>query len=178
MVTEAGTILLSNVRRRRIILAGLLSVLAALLWLTRLRSPIRADAPAGLHASEVMRTDPSSGREHRYADFGTKSNASWPTELDRDVFAWGEGAFIPAATPPSAPEARLDEVTHTTADTAEHRQPQLRLQGVLIGPQPQAIIDGRRLGIGDRIHEFRVISIQPRAVVLERDSNHRITLAL
>ncbi|MEX2544239.1 MAG: general secretion pathway protein GspB [Phycisphaeraceae bacterium] len=42
----------------------------------------------------------------------------------------------------------------------------LRVQSVVGGPRPQAVINGRMLTVGDRIEGFELVSVERRSVVL------------
>lgn len=54
----------------------------------------------------------------------------------------------------------------------------LRLSGIFIGPQGNsAVINGRRLRVGDEIADAQLIGIENQAVELERDGE-RITIEL
>jgi hypothetical protein len=46
---------------------------------------------------------------------------------------------------------------------------QLRLQSILMGPTPKALVDGQLLGEGDVVANFRVLRIQPRGITIERE---------
>ena len=46
---------------------------------------------------------------------------------------------------------------------------QLRLQSIMMGPQPKALIDGELVGEGDVVALFRVSKIEARRIIVERE---------
>jgi len=46
---------------------------------------------------------------------------------------------------------------------------QLRLQSTIMGASPKAVIDGDLVGEGDVVASFRVLRIEPRRIVVERE---------
>ena len=45
----------------------------------------------------------------------------------------------------------------------------LRLQSIMMGPVPKAMIDGGLVGEGDVVASFRVLKVEPRRVIVERE---------
>jgi hypothetical protein len=45
----------------------------------------------------------------------------------------------------------------------------IRLDSIMMGPQPQAMIDGKLVRVGDVAAGFRVLKIEPRRIVIERE---------
>jgi hypothetical protein len=46
---------------------------------------------------------------------------------------------------------------------------QLRLQSTMMGASPKAVIDGDLVGEGDVVASFRVLKIEPRRIIIERE---------
>src|SRR5688500_10396246 len=46
---------------------------------------------------------------------------------------------------------------------------QLRLQSTIMGASPKAVIDGDLVGEGDVVASFRVLKIEPRRIIVERE---------
>ena len=46
---------------------------------------------------------------------------------------------------------------------------QLRLQSTIMGASPKAVIDGDLVGEGDVVANFRVLKIEPRRIIVERE---------
>src|SRR5205814_351400 len=45
----------------------------------------------------------------------------------------------------------------------------LRLDSIMMGPSPKAMIDGKLLAEGDVVASFRVLKIEPRRIIVERE---------
>ena len=45
----------------------------------------------------------------------------------------------------------------------------LRLDSIIMGPQPKAMIDGKLVAEGDVVALFRVLKIEPRRIIVERE---------
>jgi hypothetical protein len=88
------------------------------------------------------------------------------------------------ATP--APQVRVESFwdqlaksTHAQADQRKERQilienlqrqaSQLRIQTILMGENPRALINGTLVGEGDVAASFRVLRIEARRLVVERE---------
>ncbi|MFH1142919.1 MAG: hypothetical protein V1774_00060 [Candidatus Eisenbacteria bacterium] len=125
-----------------------------------------ADAEAAYHAllARVGSPQPPAGP----ADGGQAEGTGEGAPADSAVHAapagtWEQGdahlvrdLFSPA--PQSAPPR---EVRTTPAPRGPARPPLPRLTGILIdGPSRQAVLNGRRLSIGDAIGEYRIVSIE------------------
>ena len=88
--------------------------------------------------------------------------------LQHDPFARPQFGFLPKAKPATAPGVRRV----VTMD------PKLKLHGVLMaGPDSIANVDGVIVRIGESIHGYRLVAVQDRAAVFEKDSA-TFTLAL
>jgi hypothetical protein len=95
-----------------------------------------------------------------------------PAPLDRDLFALDPSRYRRTAqSPQDDPSAKFAQGL-----TEEQRQAavltaaaQLRLQSIIEGPEPQVILNGRRLLPGQDTDGFTLVRVEPRAVVLEKD---------
>ena len=46
---------------------------------------------------------------------------------------------------------------------------QLKIQSIMLGPTPRAMVNGELVGEGSVVAEFRVLKIEPRRIVVERE---------
>jgi hypothetical protein len=46
---------------------------------------------------------------------------------------------------------------------------QLKLQSTMMGTQPKALVNGELIGVGDVIADFRVVKIEARRMIIERE---------
>jgi hypothetical protein len=46
---------------------------------------------------------------------------------------------------------------------------QLKIESIMLGPQPRARVNGKFVGEGSVVAEFRVLKIEPRRIVVERE---------
>ena len=96
----------------------------------------------------------------------------------------------PNGTPATESEELVDEQTkleRAQADQKRHRAvvienvrqqaESLNLQSIVRGANPQAMINGRMVGVGDVVAEFRVLKIEPRSVIVEREGV-RLSIAM
>ena len=67
--------------------------------------------------------------------------------------------------------AEADQKRHRAVVIENVRQQaeKLDLQSIVRGANPQAMINGRMVGEGDVVAEFRVLKIEPRKVIVERE---------
>jgi hypothetical protein len=92
--------------------------------------------------------------------------------------------FLPAGRSPeelALEEAKPDESEQARARRAEALRREfnaLTLQSVMNGAEPVAVIDGELVRPGGRIGSFKVVSIEPRAVLLSAEqSNYRLSMS-
>jgi hypothetical protein len=107
--------------------------------------------------------------------------------LTRNLFAVelehfpADASRVPAAANKSTVEF-WDELAKSMtfrADVRKERQilvenlarqaSQLRLQSTIMGASPKAVIDGDLVGEGDVVASFRVLKIEPRRIIVERE---------
>jgi hypothetical protein len=75
--------------------------------------------------------------------------------------------------------ARLEKSLALQADQRDKREnqkanyikaaAQLKLNSTIMGPQPKALVTGELVGEGDVVAEFRVVKIEARRVIVERE---------
>jgi hypothetical protein len=113
-----------------------------------------------------------------------------PAPLARNLFAVDlekfpqDGSSRPAAEQRSAQVSpgfwdELAKSMSVRADVRKERQilvenlsrqaSQLRLQTTMMGASPKAVIDGELVGEGDVVASFRVLKIEPRRIIVERE---------
>jgi len=69
----------------------------------------------------------------------------------------------------SAPDpADQERQRQVLAENLQAQAAQLRLQSILSGPVPQALVDGKLVKEGDVVAEFRVLKIGTRGIIVER----------
>jgi hypothetical protein len=90
----------------------------------------------------------------------------WPRTLQRDLFDATD--LLPKGMPALEPVARPNDSEISQAVLAKAKQA-IRLQGVISGPTPMALINGRSFGVNDLVEGFIVVGIEHNQVVLERD---------
>lgn len=61
-------------------------------------------------------------------------------------------------------DKRENQIAHYKARAAE-----LRLQSTMMGPQPKAMVNGELVGEGDVVAQFRVLKIEARRIIVERE---------
>lgn len=54
-------------------------------------------------------------------------------------------------------------------ENLRHKAEQLHLQSTIMGQKPKAMVNGKLVGEGDVVMEFRVLKIGPRGIIVERD---------
>lgn len=86
--------------------------------------------------------------------------------FNRTACAWLFPPRIEPAQAKSGPDASDEQVRPSAVREAAQR---LRLQSVVMGQTPHAVINGQVLSPGQRIEGFVLQEVSPRQVVLERD---------
>lgn len=61
-------------------------------------------------------------------------------------------------------DKRENQIAHYKAKAAE-----LRLESTMMGPQPKAMVNGELVGEGDVVASFRVLRIEARRIIVERE---------
>jgi hypothetical protein len=88
-------------------------------------------------------------------------------------------AQVVAAPVPSKPAPLATVQTNAIVAPPKPAPPTLQLEGILFGSgQPQAIVNGRTVYVGDSVNGFRVKTISKTAVLLVASDGSEKTLAL
>jgi len=108
--------------------------------------------------------------------------ARWPAVMLILLLSAPTLAGEPVASPQGGPEALPDPMQPPArarpAKRARASAPSWRLQSVLVSPGRRvAVINGRALAVGERIHGARLVAIHPGHVVLQQGSR-RIVVRL
>jgi hypothetical protein len=149
---------------------------ASLLWGGGVAAAVCAAVALPLWFGRSAVDDPAAEAEAAYRELLQRIEAKEPEPAEP-----AEPAALPA--PPTSARDLFSPVSKRRPDLA---QPQARrkeaalpaLSGILIdGPQRHAVLDGRILGVGERVGAFRIAAIEPDAVVLrDGSSTHRLTV--
>ncbi len=143
--------------RRQLILGGLIAGLAAWLVVPQL---LQRGGPTPARAATVD-DDGLAESDRELLKPLLSAVAAMPARELQAAAAWPESPF--QRTPPAAPEpARL------TAAAPAPARPGLRLDGIIAGSVPRALVSGRIVGVGDRLPGgYRVAAIDSDSVTLE-----------
>lgn len=178
--------------------ATLLAALAVVLAIATVRAvlpgadPVRKVA-AGLNILSNSQPAPQEDARQRARDLSAQDDLDRflngkVAPIDRNVFVVKLEAFklssfrsLPS-TGTQEDALNLDSAAKLVAEQADQqarkevlienlRQQagQLRLQSTFMGTQPRALINGELLGEGEVIASFRVLKVEPRRVILERE---------
>jgi len=177
--------------------AGILTVLVTVLVVLQVRAQMmRGEGPAVATAATAALPDDKktaagggAGGAQSAKDAATALR-EWmdapPVPLERNLFAVDLERFPTHGHRPVAVvrggQGFWDELAKSMsfrADVIKERQilienlqqraSQLRLQSTLMGPSPKAVIDGDLVGEGDVVASFRVLKIEPRRIIVERE---------
>ena len=93
-----------------------------------------------------------------------------PKRIGRDLFAIDASSYERTPTSDAGGESAATTVM-AVDDNQVLRQAlsELRLQSTMQGEQPRAVINGQSLSPGDRVKGFKLIRVEARSVILERD---------
>jgi hypothetical protein len=181
--------------RKVLILATLLVLLGFLIVRQAWNATASAEASRHVTApasSSVDSDEPdSSSRTGKLgvAGAGESPVQKWlqspPTPLTRNLFALKLDVFPSDVTRSHESEESRgfwEEVAKSLLDQADQQERKqellsslqeqakaLRLTSVLMGPKPRAVINGELVGEGDVVAGFRVLQIEPRRIVIERE---------
>lgn len=172
--------------RQTAVLAVLIVVMVAL-WMRALG---RGDGGVSLTSAAVAQTasapdaaTDASSLERKLEAWGAADQG----ELPRNPFIF-QPDFYPQHGSPEAegpPELKVgfwDELAKSVASQADQRKQrrilienlrrkasELKVQGIFMGAVPQAMVDGVPVGEGSIVAGFRVLEIQPRGIIVERE---------
>jgi hypothetical protein len=109
---------------------------------------------------------------------GPMSRNLFAIRMDHFPLAAGKSGSETATTQQTFWEA-LAKSVNTRADQMEKRQnliqnltdqaSQLELQSIVMGAKPKALVDGELVGEGDVVASFRVLKIESRRIIVERE---------
>lgn len=134
---------------------GLSLVLAALVTRWMLGLPASAGAAVGAAPDEDALAYPATMTWTRHG----RIVVDWPVVVQRDPFR--SDRVIPSN---HAANVKAD-----AAALAEEARQTLRFTGSILGEQPKAIVNGRLFRKGDVVSGFRILQIEKRQIVVERD---------
>jgi hypothetical protein len=184
--------------RRAAVLAVLLTLMA-FLWMRVLGGPSTGPSTVSAHPADLRPPGPAhnpSGPAARLAAMheALKEWASRPVSpLNRNLFAINYDFFPQDGSRPAvlrAPQGdgfwdRLAKSMTARADARKEQEvlrenlrlqaAQLKIQTIVMGAEPKAVINGELVGEGDVVASFRISKIEARRVVVEREG---IKLAL
>jgi len=179
--------------------AGFLTALVAILAVLQVRLQMsHGDGPNRANASSSAARPDNGATIKRGAAGASRPQdtlaavRAWreapPEVLGRNLFAVDLDRYPQDGNRPTAPVAApatqgfWDELAKSMsfhADARKERQilvenlqqqaSQLRLQSTMMGASPKAVIDGEMVGEGDVIASFRVLRIEPRRIIVERE---------
>ena len=177
--------------------AGVLTVMVVILIVLQVRLQMsHGEGPTAANAASSLKPDNSvvikrgSGGAARPQD-SLAALRAWreapPEPLARNLFAvdldrYPQDGNKQQAAPTTGSQGFWDELAKSMsfrADARKERQillenlqqqaSQLRLQSTMMGASPKAVIDGEMVGEGDVIASFRVLRIEPRRIIVERE---------
>lgn len=101
-----------------------------------------------------------------------------PLRLTRDLFADPVVGRALAAADNAAPASkhRRDSLHAAGRDApaADPPEPPMALNGIIKGRTPMAIINGRIVGVGDQIEQYRIVRVERDRVILVGPSGRRV----
>jgi hypothetical protein len=171
---------------------GVLVVLLAILGFMVFRqvtvAPATASASSENPPAPASDANPAAGREANKPSVSPVSEwlSQPPRPLSRNLFDVKLDLF-PTDQPavagfiPDGPRI-WDEIAKSLLDHADQQERKqemltalqaqasaLQVTSVMMGPKPRAVIHGELVGEGDVVQQFRVLKIEPRRIVVERD---------
>lgn len=169
MATDAGTRAMEARRRRQWMALAVLMVVAVGIGAARLAQlvPARASADADDTAARPEQMDAT---EDRAAPELAPTEATWPVELERDLFAW-DRVFPPPADAPAeeAPTVVAEAPAIDPAELQREAQRVVRVQAIVLGDDPIAMINGEVWRPGQVVEGFRIVRLRDRRIVLEKE---------
>jgi hypothetical protein len=143
--------------RGRVVMLGILTSIAVLLAIFRLR-PGAAHSDQGPASSSAMGVPDSESNHSTAGESDTTPvpiEVTWPIELRRDLFAGAEEPQPPRPAP-------TVDVAAIRRDAAKN----LKLVALIQGTPPRAVINGEPATEGDLLQGFRVLRITRDGVVV------------
>jgi hypothetical protein len=157
--------------RSKLVLMGGLALIAAAVGVRALWSGPQS-APAALVPEVTLPPAPTQGS----AGTGAASTVApaviaWPKMVARDPF---QSSLVYPPAPKVDPKVDPTPVvvmppTPAPDDVAALAKATIHLKGTVLGDKPIAMMNGRVYRIGEYVEGFRVVQIEKRRVVVERD---------
>jgi len=146
---------------------------ARLLWGASVSAATCAAVGLPIWLDDQGRQDPAEDARAAYRELVLRieereAHVVAPYPIAPDLAGEGRDLFSPRPRPPDVAQSQ-----------ARRKRPKLPLlTGVLIdGASRQAVLDGRVVAVGESVGEFRVVTIDPDAVTLDRGgATHRLTI--
>lgn len=166
---DPGTRAMQARQRRQWIVFGVLSAIAVVIGITQLIETSPSSATAAPDLGQA------SGGAQQAASEATALRpveVTWPVEVRRDLFAW-ENVFEPVSEAEAEPEVVEPEPIETGPDPAAIRAEAakvVRLQAIIYGEEPIAMINGEVHRAGDRVGDFVLARIGPRKIFVVKDT--------
>lgn len=169
---------------------GVLVVVLGIMWIRVMSGG--SDTPKPAAASTVAVSGKSSATTPIQRDAAWNALRQWLaspiTPVDRDLFAVKldyfpqDGTQIAKVLRPPSGDGFWDQLAKSMASKADQvkerrilienlrlQAAQLKLQTTLMGRQPHAMVNGVLVSEGDVVASFRVLEIQPRRMIVERE---------
>lgn len=164
MATDPGTRAMQAKRRKQWMLLAVLAVVAVAIGAVRFAQSV----PSPATASPNTASTPTATSDRDPADASLAFEVTWPVELERDLFAW-ERVF-PAVEPPETEpiEAEAVEQTPDAAAVRAEAERTVKLQAIIFGEEPIAMINGQVWRQGQTIEGFHITRIESRRLVLRK----------
>ena len=179
------------------ILTVLFAILAVLQFRlqtgARNAGPSRANAASGVSASagadngsSYAGSSSQPGRSHDAKAALREWMDAPPAPLGRNLFAvelerFPRDGSTPTSASAGAPgfwdelaksmtvRADVRKERQILVENLQHQASQLRLQSTMMGATPKAVIDGELVGEGEVVASFRVLRIEARRIIVERE---------
>ena len=178
--------------------AGVLAVLVTVLGTMWVRMAVSDNGgPAGATTATVTSSDNDMMGQTMPAGRATMSGAAtaalaeWRgapvSPVVRNLFTIPIDNYAQTGERPAAPITRVDDgfwdelAKSLSSQADQHKQRQIRidnmlrdaaklqLQTILMSASPKAVIGGEMVGEGSVVAEFRVLRIEPRRIIIERE---------
>ena len=178
--------------------AGVLAVLVTVLGTMWIRMAMKdGGGPSASTAATVTSSDndlmgqTTPGGRASMSGAASAALAEWRgapvSPVVRNLFTVPIDNYLQTGERPASPVTRVedgfwDELAKSlTSQADQHKQRQIRtdnvlrdaaklqLQTILMSASPKAVIDGEVVGEGSVVAEFRVLKIEPRRIIVERE---------
>lgn len=93
---------------------------------------------------------------------------AYPLETAKSPVAGGESGFWDEIAKSMADQDDQQERKQELLQNLQALARELQVTSVMMGPTPRAVIDGKLVGEGDVVADFRVLKIEARRIIVER----------